>query len=33
VVQVGTALGFLGLFALTVLLYTRRFPSLAVPQQ
>jgi hypothetical protein len=32
VVQVGTALGFLGLFALTVLLYTRRFPSLAVPQ-
>jgi hypothetical protein len=32
VVQVGTALGFLGLFALTVLLYTRHFPSLAVPQ-
>jgi hypothetical protein len=33
VIQIGTALGFLGLFALTVLVYTRRFPSLAVPQQ
>jgi len=33
VVQIGTALGFLGLFALTFLLYTRRFPSLAVPQR
>ena len=33
VVQVGTALGFLGLFALTILWFTRRFPSLAVPRK
>jgi hypothetical protein len=33
VVQVGTALGFLGLFSLTFLVFTRRFPSLAVPQR
>ena len=32
-VQIGTALGFLGLFALTFLLFTRRFPSLAVPKR
>jgi len=33
VVQVGTALGFLGLFAVTFLVFTRRFPSLAVPKR
>ncbi len=33
VVQIGTALGFLGLFALTFLVFTRRFPSLAVPRK
>jgi hypothetical protein len=33
VVQVGTALGFLGLFSLTFLVFTRRFPSLAVPKR
>ena len=33
VVQIGTALGFLGLFALTFLVFTRRFPSLAVPRR
>jgi hypothetical protein len=32
-VQIGTALGFLGLFALTFLVFTRRFPSLAVPKR
>jgi hypothetical protein len=32
-VQIGTALGFLGLFALTFLMFTRRFPSLAVPKR
>ena len=32
-VQVGTALGFLGLFALTFLVFKRRFPSLAVPKR
>lgn len=33
VIQIGTALGFLGLFALVFLLFTRRFPSLAIPQR
>ena len=33
VVQIGTALGFLGLFALTYLFVTRRFPSLPVPRR
>ena len=33
VVQIGTALGFLGLFALTILVFMRRFPSLAVPRR
>jgi hypothetical protein len=33
VVQIGTALGFLGLFALTLLFFMRRFPSLAVPRR
>jgi hypothetical protein len=33
VVQVGIALGFLGLFSLTFLVFTRRFPSLAVPKR
>ena len=32
-VQIGTALGFLGLFALTFLVFTRLFPSLAVPKR
>ena len=33
VVQIGTALGFLGLFLLVNLLYNRVFPSLAVPRR
>lgn len=32
-IQLGIALGFLGAFALVFLLYTRVFPSLAVPQR
>jgi hypothetical protein len=32
-IQIGVALGFLGAFALVVLLYTRVFPSLAVPRR
>ena len=33
VVQVGIAAGFLGAFVLVYLLYTRTFPSLAVPRR
>jgi hypothetical protein len=33
VIQIGTALGFLGLFVLTYLAFTRLFPSLAVPKR
>jgi hypothetical protein len=33
VVPIGTALGFLGAFALVFLVFTRRFPSLAVPRR
>jgi hypothetical protein len=33
VVQVGIAAGFFGAFALVFLLYTRTFPSLAVPRR
>ena len=32
-IQIGIALGFLGAFTLTYLLFTRRFPSLAVPRR
>jgi len=32
-VQIGTALGFLGAFVLILLVYMRRFPSLAVPER
>ena len=32
-IQIGVALGFLGAFALVFLLFTRVFPSLAVPRK
>ena len=32
-IQIGVALGFLGAFSLTYLIYTRLFPSLAVPSR
>ncbi|MCP5056783.1 MAG: hypothetical protein GY937_08685, partial [bacterium] len=31
-IQVGIALGFLGLFAMTVMAYQRIFPTLLVPK-
>jgi hypothetical protein len=32
-IQIGIALGFLGAFALVFLIYTRVFPSLALPEK